>query len=181
MPLPFGPLLGFALGALLAHVARRELLAESRSVTSTRPFGLAVALGLFVVVPVLAWGAAFHGDWAYVYLVRWDRVPSAVDALLVLASGASVPAGLAVAAPATPSHRPSRTVVLAVVPAAIALLAAFAFRHRLVSDGTYAQFHGAFGLVPAARSTLGRGLLLAWATLGGGTAAVLLTLRRRPR
>ena len=43
--------------------------------------------------PSSGYFVAFHGDWSYLYVVPWQRVPSAVDLGLVLLAGAAVVGG----------------------------------------------------------------------------------------
>src|SRR4029079_2246141 len=99
MPLPFAFPLGLVLGMTLAWLARAELARSEVPLVLARPFLIALGLGALVFAPVVGYFAAWHGDWAYLYLVRWSRVPSALDLLLVIVAALQVPLGFAIVAP----------------------------------------------------------------------------------
>jgi hypothetical protein len=170
VPLPFAFVLGFLLGALLAGVAAPELARDEAPLALSRPFAIAVGLALLVFVPVAGYFVTFHGDWAYVYLVRWRSVPSAVDLALVLAAGAMVVGGFVAAAPFARRRRSGPLTALVVVPGVLALALLSVFRHRLGLSASYAQFHGDFGTEPISESPLGKGVLVMDAVLALGVA-----------
>src|SRR5215472_8314310 len=99
MPIPFAPLVGFLVGALLAWAASSELARDDAPLAVSRPFAIAVAFAVLVYVPVVGYFVTFHGDWAYLYLVKWRTIPSALDLALVLVAGATVVAGFAATVP----------------------------------------------------------------------------------
>jgi hypothetical protein len=168
--MPFAPLVGFLLGAVLAWIAAPELGRDEGPVVASRPFAVVVAFAVLVFTPVVGYFAAFHGDWAYLYLVRWRHVPSAIDLAFVLASGASVIAAFVLAVPSVRKRRFGAVTAMVVAPgvAALALLPLVA--HRLSLSATYAQYHGDFGTEPIAASALGRGVLLMGVVLALGLA-----------
>src|SRR3954470_14233356 len=108
MPVPFALPLGLLLGMTLAWLARAELARSEVPLLLARPFLIAVGLGALVYAPVVGYFAAWHGDWAYLYLVSSLRVPSAVDLLLVLVAAAAVPLGFAIATPWAIAKRGTR-------------------------------------------------------------------------
>jgi hypothetical protein len=174
VPIPFAPLVGFLLGAVLAWVAAPELGRDEGPVVASRPFAVVVAFAVLVFTPIVGYFAAFHGDWAYLYAVRWRHVPSAVDLALVLASGATIVAAFLLAAPFVRKRRFGAVTAMVIAPgvAALALLPLAA--HRLSLSATYAQYHGDFGTEPTAASALGRGVLLMGIVL---TLALVWTVR----
>jgi len=160
VPIAFAPLFGLALGAALAWIAAQELARIDGPVVASRPFVVVAAFAGFVWVPVVGYFVAFHGDWSYLYVVPWQRVPSAVDLGLVLLAGAGVPAGFWVAVPAARRSRSGALVAMVAVPSTIAVGGLLAASSRLAVSGTYAQFHGDFGTEPIGASALGKGVLL---------------------
>jgi hypothetical protein len=179
MPLPFAPLVGWLIGLALALAARQDLslsqspLAGAREGAARvpRPVGLAVAFAALVYTPVVAYFAAFHGDWSYLYLVRWHAIPSALDLILILAASATIPLATAVALSALRGATRRRALLrLAAVPALGALALAILASRRLATSATYTQYHGGFGAEPLTSSTLGRGVLLAALVLAAGLA-----------
>lgn len=179
MPIPLAPLVGFVLGAALAWVARHSLSAEEKGVLLSH--GLRVVSGFAILVygPVVGYFAAFHGDWAYLYLLPWRAVPSAVDLLLVLFSMASVAGGFLVAAPFARARKVLPFCITVGVPALLLLLALTAGQRRLGTSATYAQFQGSFGTESIARTDVGRSILLVDAVAIAGLAWCVRLLRTR--
>ncbi len=160
MPIPFAPLLGLSLGALLAWIAAPELARDDGPIAMSRPFAIVAAFAALVWVPVVGYFLAFHGDWSYLYLLPWQRVPSAVDLGLVLVAGAAVVGGFWLAVPPVRRRRFGPIVAMVVVPGALAVAGLTAAAHRLGVSGTYAQFQGDFGTEPIGNSPLGKSVLL---------------------
>lgn len=179
MPLPFAFVLGFVLGGSLAWLARAELARSEVPLLLARPFHVAVAFGFTVFAPVAGYFLAWHGDWAYLYLVRSARIPSAVDLALALAAGAQVPLGFALAAPWAIAKRGTALAKLAGVFSFVLLLAAVACARRLATDASFAQYHGEFGMVPLGKSSLGRGVLLSWIAIAAAYAWSLRLVRSK--
>lgn len=165
MPLPFAYPVGLLIGMSLAWLARVELARSEVPLVLARPFLVALGLGFVVYAPVVAYFVAMHGDWAYLYLLRFGRVPSAVDLALVVAAAAHVPFGFALATPWALSKRgPALLKAGAAVGLLVVALAALAAR-RLAISASFAQFHEGFGVMPIAETPLGRGVLLSWVAL----------------
>jgi hypothetical protein len=159
VPLPFAPFVGFLVGLGLAWAARAEIGNDDGPLFASRPFAVAGGFAWLVYAPIVGYFVAFHGDWAYLYLVDWAHVPSAVDLALVLLAGASVPLGTIVALPAARARRLGTVVRIGAAPAVVVCgLLAWSAR-RLVVSATYTQFHGDFGTESIASSALGRGIL----------------------
>jgi hypothetical protein len=183
MPLPMAPLVGWLLGLWLAWSARGERADRAPDdrllllLSFSRPLVVSAALAAFVYAPVVGYFAAFHGDWSYLYVVPWHRVPSALDLVLVVLASATIPAGVAFGlGPA----RAGRSVVLlrmAVGPAVVLVTLLAVFARRLAASASYAQFHGGFGVEPLTHAALGRGILLAVIALAAAVAWSLRALR----
>lgn len=160
MPIPFAPPLGFALGAALAWVAAPALARDDAPIAMSRPFAVVSAFAALLWLPMVGYFVAFHGDWSYLYLVPWQRVPSAIDLGLVLLSGGAVVGGFWLSVRPVRKRRLGPVAIMVVAPAAITLVALTLVVQRLAVSGTYAQFHGDFGTVPIVASALGKGVLL---------------------
>ncbi len=191
MPLPVAPLLGWLLGLWLAWTARGERPDRAPGTPGggrdgagsllffslSRPLVVAAALSAFVYAPIVGYFAAFHGDWSYLYVVPWHRVPSALDLVLVLLASATIPAGVAVGLGPARAGRSGLLARWAAGPAVIAVALLAVFARRLATSASYAQFHGGFGLEPITESALGRGVLLAAIVLGVAVAWTARSLR----
>jgi hypothetical protein len=178
MPLPFAPLIGLALGAVFAWVAAQELSRTEGPIIASRSFAIVAAFALLVWVPVLGYFVAFHGDWSYLYLVSWRRVPSAIDLGLVLAAALAVVAGFAVSVEPIRKRRFAPVVGVIVAPGTLVIAGLTLAARRLAVSGTYAQFHGDFGTEPIGSSPLGKGVLFMGAVLVAAVAWTALSLVR---
>ena len=178
MPIPFAPLVGLALGAVLAWVAASELSRDDGPIVASRAFAVVVAFTGLVWLPVVAYFVAFHGDWAYLYLVPWQHVPSAVDLGLVLLAGAAVVGGFCLAIPPVRKRRIGPVVAMTLTPAVLSVGALPVVARRLTVSGTFAQYHGDFGTEAIAASTLGKGVLVMGAVLAVGVAWTAYSLLR---
>ena len=179
VPLPLALPVAWLIGLSMAWSARNELARSEVHLLLARPFLLAAAFGAIVLGPVLGYFVALHGDWAYLYMVRWARIPSAVDLLLVAFLAAQVPLAFAVSAPWAAAKRGPVFVRLAAAVLSIIVLLAVVFFGRLVSSATYAQFHGGFGTAAIGKSSLGRGVLSSWTALLAGWGWAIHVLRRK--
>ena len=178
MPILFANLVGLALGAALAWVAPSEIGSNEAPIVASRPFAVVVAFTLLVWLPAIGYFVAFHGDWAYLYLVPWRRVPSAIDLCLVLLAGVAVLVGFCAAIGPVRKRRFGPVVALTAGPGAVAIAALPLTLRRLAVSGTYAQFHGDFGTEPISASLLGRGVLLMGIALVAGVAITVRSLVR---
>ena len=181
MPLPLAIPVGLLLGMTLAWVARAELGRSEVPLVLARPFLIALGLGVIVFAPVVGYFAALHGDWAYLYLVRWARVPSALDLLLVFVCAMQVPLGFAIATPWAIARRGTRILQLNAGIALVLVIVCAIFARRLSVSASFAQYHGGFGGVPLGRSPLGRGILLSWIALALAYAWSVRALRSKER
>jgi hypothetical protein len=170
MPLPFALPVGLLMGLTLAWFARAELARSDVSLILTRPFLATIGLAALIFGPVVGYFTAFHADWAYLYLVRPSRIPSAVDLVLVMLAAAQIPLGFVIAAPWAIAKRSARVLKVTVALAAPLLMGCVVFSRRLQVAATFAQFHGAYGTSALGGTPLGRGILLSWVALALGFA-----------
>jgi len=180
MPFPLAALVALSIGALFAHVVRVELGQSDGPLVSSRPTAIVAAYAAFVYVPAVAYFAAFHGDWAYMYFIAWRRVPSAIDLAVVLGCAALVPAGFAATAPLARAKRSELVLAMMVAPVALAAVLAVVFQHRVGTSATFAQFKNDFDTLPVARAALGRAMLVAIATCAAATLWSVRLLRPQP-
>ena len=148
MPLP--SLLVFTLvsGLAAALAGRQELRASPRPVALTRSFFAYLSYPVFVVVPTSVYFYVFHGDWFLLYLVDVSSVPSAV-ALVGFALQIGLGAlGFLLGAILVRTQREVAVGVLLGVLMVAAVGVLLAYGDRLAQVGSYAQFHGQFGLEP---------------------------------
>ena len=180
MPLPLALPISLLIGMSLAWLARVELARSEVPLVLTRPFLVAAGLGAIVHAPVLAYFVTMHGDWTYLYLVRFSRIPSAVDLALVCLAAVQVPLGFALASPWAIAKRGPALLKAGAVVGALLVVACIVAARRLSVSASYAQYHAGFGVVPLGQSPLGRGVLLSWVALlaGYGWSAHVL---RAPR
>ncbi len=173
-------LLAFASGVAAALASRRELRLSPRPAVLTLGFGALALFLCLVLVPVSVYFFVFHGDWALHYLVDVASVPSAVALVGFMLEVALGAGGFAVGAALV---RGQREPIAAALLAGVVLVGAAALvvaRERLAVVGTWAQFHGGFGLAPFGVGTmvyetvvmavfvvLGLGYLIARVTTGG--------------
>jgi hypothetical protein len=78
MPIPFAPLFGLALGAVLAWLAGPELARVDGPVIASRPFAVVAAFAGLVWLPAVGYFVAFHGDWSYLYVLPWQHEAEAI-------------------------------------------------------------------------------------------------------
>ncbi|WP_394826828.1 hypothetical protein [Pendulispora albinea] len=153
-------MIGVALGAFFAWLARGELARNDAGAVASHGFAVVSLFALFVYAPIAGYFIAFHGDWAYLYWISVRSLASAVDLTLVLVSGASVPLGFLAAARWARIERLGPVAIIGAIPLAVALALAMVWQKRLATSATFAHFHGDFGTEPITSSLLGRGVLL---------------------
>jgi hypothetical protein len=176
MPAAVAPLIGFAIGAVLAWVRT----AAHRSEVGERHDAWVIGLfALLVFTPASGYFLLFAGDWSYAYLVDAQRIPSAVQLTLLIGDAASVLVGFWVARRSLASRAPRAIVATLAVPAVLALAALLALSARLSVDASYEQFQGGYGATPLAGGRLGAAIL--WMDLVIVLGAVLAARALRTR
>jgi hypothetical protein len=179
VPLPLALPVAWLIGLSLAWSARSELARSEVPLVLARPFLVAAAFGAIVLAPVVGYFVALHGDWAYLYLVRWSRIPSAVDLLLVFFIAAQVPLAFAASAPWAAAKRGPLVARTSAAVLFVLVVLCVVFFRRLGASATYAQYHGGFGTAVIGKSSLGRGVLSSWTALLAGWGWAMHVLRRK--
>ncbi|MDW8363217.1 MAG: hypothetical protein RMK74_12520 [Myxococcales bacterium] len=176
MPLPTVLCLAFATGVATALAGRVELRVSPRPALLTRSF---FAYGVYLagsLVPISVYFYVFHGDWFLLYLADTRRIPSALALLGFVAQAAIGAAGFVMGASLVRAQRLAAAAALSgglfLLGIALPLLA----RGRLGVVGSYAQFHGRFGLEPWGTGSLLQGTVVTSALLLGSTAHLLWRL-----
>jgi hypothetical protein len=178
MPALMAPLLGLTLGFLLAWSAADELAQAPGSGVTSRALLVVSLFGLMVFAPVSGYFLAFAPDWSFLYLLDTNATPTALQFFVVLLNAVSVPAGFALAArPARLRSYGTLTRLIAAGTAVCCVILGIA-HSRLRVNGSYAQFHGDFGLEPVAGGSLGYALLWMGLVLVGAFAWTIRSLRQ---
>ncbi|MFO7177802.1 MAG: hypothetical protein DIU78_003790 [Pseudomonadota bacterium] len=175
MPAPLGPLIGLALGGLLAR-ARPD--GPGRERLSLGALLLVVLFALLVFAPAAAYFMVFEPDWAYAYLIDGSHRIGALNVALILANVVSVPAGFALSLRAPPTRELATLSRVVGLPALGVGLFVVVLFPRLSVQATYAQFHGDFGTRPVAGGPLGYALIWTTLVIVGGAAWTAYALRR---
>jgi hypothetical protein len=135
-------------GLAAALAGRQELRTSPRPVPLTRSFFAYVSYALLVVVPISVYFYVFHGDWFLLYAFDVSQIPSAIALVgFAVQAGLGALAFLLGAVLVRNQHEVIAGAVLGtlvVVGAGIAI----AYTDRLAQVGSYAQYHGQFGLEP---------------------------------
>ena len=169
MPALVAPLFGFAFGVLFAWVVGGDSARISRAARS-KGLPASFAFGVLVFAPAAGYLLSFFPDWSYAYWVASEQLGSAPQLLLVLADAGAPAVGFLVATRFATSRQNVAVVRLAGVPALAGFGLLLAHAGRLRTFGTYAQYHGDFGLEPISGSPLGYAVLLTGLVVALGSA-----------
>jgi hypothetical protein len=177
VPLPTQLLITFASGVAAALAARSDLRTSPKPALMSRAFSAYLLYASLVLVPISLYFYLFHGDWYLLYLVPTERVPSAVvlvGCVLEVALGA---AGFLFGAALVRTQRDQWAGAVIGASLAMAMGVLPLARTRLSVVGSYAQYHGDFGL-----SLYGGALLQGtlWMTLWLALGLALLVYRLGP-
>ncbi len=178
MPAPVAPFIGFALGTGFAWAAANVLAKGPGSGVTSRALLVVTLFSLLVFAPTTAYFLAFAPDWSYAYWVDSRKLPSAVGLGLVLLNLASVPIGFWAAARAARARALRKLVNLGLVALAPCVLFVVIGWQRFGVEGTYAQYHGDFGMRALGGSPLGYALLWMTLILAGATAWAARCLKK---
>jgi hypothetical protein len=166
----------FASGLAAALAGRQELRTSPRPIALTRSFFAFASYAALVVVPISIYFYAFHGDWFLLYLVDVARIPSAI-ALVGFALEACLGAiGFVLGALLVRSQREAMVGALIGLLLLLAVAVVVLYADRLAQVGTYAQFHGQFGLSGWGEAPLLTGALAMMAGLVLGLAFMVARL-----
>lgn len=152
--LPISFLLAYVTGIIASLSARAELRGTPRPALGTSGFRAFATYVLLVLVPSTVYFYAFHGDWFLLYLLDSTTVPSAVALLLFVVEAGVGAVGFVSGAHLVRMQRESLAIAIALLTTVVAVALLFALRDRVATVGTYAQFHGTFGLKPWVESPL---------------------------
>lgn len=178
MPLPFLLMLGVAIGVAAAAAGHVELLLSPRPPLLTAVFSAFLTFVLLVLLPVSAYFYVFHGDWFLLYLVDTGHVPSAIALVgFALQAGAATLGFLLGSALVRAQHRVAVYVTLGVCLLLSAAVVPLAL-DRLRVVGSFAQFHGSFGLLDYTATPVARGGMVMGTFLLAGIAFLLSRLGR---
>lgn len=146
MPLPTLTCLAFASGLAAALAGRGELRVSPRAALLTQTYSAYALFVVLLLVPISVYFYLFHGDWFLLYLVDVRRVPSALALLGFFGEGALGTAGFLLGASLVRGQRERVAASLAGFVAVAGVAFPLALEGRIGVVGTYAQFHGGFGL-----------------------------------
>ncbi len=148
MNLPLAICISYAAGIVAALSARAELRGTPRPALATSGFRAFLAYVSLVLVPSTVYFYLFHGDWFLLYLVDSQRIPSAVALLLFVMQASIAALGFASGAHMVRLQRENLAIAIVVAVCVLAAGLLAAVHGRFATVGTYAQFHGTFGLDP---------------------------------
>ena len=117
-----------------------------RPIPLTRGFVSYLSYACLVVTPVSVYFYVFHGDWFLLYFVDVLRIPSAVALVGFVGQAGLGALGFILGAVLVRNQRETIVAVLGGLVLVIGAAVVFLYRNRLAQVGTYAQFHGQFGL-----------------------------------
>lgn len=154
MNLPISFVIAYTSGIIASLASRAELRGTPRPALATSGFKAFATYVLLVLVPSTVYFYAFHGDWFLLYLIDATSVPSAVGLLLFVVEAIVSAVGFASGAHLVRMQRESLAVAMASLTAMLGMGLLLVLRERVATVGTYAQFHGTFGLKPWLESPL---------------------------
>lgn len=174
MPLPPLLILVVVSGLAAAIAGRFELRQSPRPIALTRAFSSYLSYALLVVVPISVYFYAFHGDWFLLYLFDVSRIPSAIAMVGFFVQAGLGMLGFMLGAVLVRNQRETLVGIMIGVLVIAAAVVLFLYMDRLSQVGTYAQFHGQFGLEAFEDGSLLTGAL-AMGALGLAGLGFLLT------
>jgi len=181
MPVAFALLFGALSGGALAWVAAPSGRRAKQTAWLAQPIGIVSGFTWLVFAPTVAYFLFFHGDWAYLYVVPWRKVPSAVDLVVAVGAAASLPAAFRVSSGLIRKGQTQALISGLSGIALLLLLLLIATSRRLAMDATYTEFASGFAGRPVLEGALGRGIVLAWLVLAFGLFWAVRTIRRGER
>lgn len=181
MPLPPLVILAVVSGLAAAVAGRYELRQSPRPIPLTRAAMAYTSFAVLVVVPVSVYFYVFHGDWFLLYTLDVDRIPSAIALVGFVAEAGLGGLGFLLGAVLVRNQRETIVGVLIGVLVIGAAVVTAMYLDRLAQVGTYAQFHGQFGLTAFEDGPLLTGGLTMGALTTVGLAFLLVRLWRSSR
>jgi hypothetical protein len=170
--------LGLSLGVAFAWAARRELRRVTNRGFGSRALAVATLFGLLVFAPVGGYFLAFEPDWCLAYLLDTTQASAALVPALSALELVAVPGGFLLGSLLL--ERADEATLLRALGGGLVLTAGAVMLglRRFAVQGSYAQFHGDFGIQPLAGGSLGYAILLLGFWLTAGLTFALWNLRR---
>ena len=176
MPIPSLFILAFSVGVAAAVASRKELRLSPRHPLTTRGFAAYVLFACLTLAPATLYFYAFHGDWALLYAMDAREIPSAVALVGLMLEVGIGAAGFYASASLVRTQRIAVAIGVSAGGLVAAVGAVFLVADRLSKVGSYAQFHGSFGLTPYVLSPVFHGCLAFGAILLGASVQLLVRL-----
>lgn len=176
MPLPLLLMLALVAGMASSLAGRHELKMSPRPILLTRGFLAYLSYASLVVVPASVYFYVFHGDWFLLYTVDIGKIPSAVALLGFVLQAGLGGLGYLVGALLVRNQREAIVGVLVGMLLIGGVAVVVVYVDRLAQVGSYAQFHGQFGLEAYQGGPLMTGGLAIGAILVTGLAFLLTRL-----
>jgi hypothetical protein len=150
-----------------------------RPVLLTNSFFVFAIFVSLVLVPASVYFYVFHGDWFLLYSINVQKIPSAIALFVFFLEAGIGILGFVIGAILARGRRLSIGFVLIAASTVASIAAAFIFPERLSVVGSYAQYHGDFGLESYASSVVLKGSLAIGAILAIGIAFLVTSLNAR--
>lgn len=155
VPLPTVLCLAFGTGLAAALAARNEIRLSARHPLLTRSYAAFAIFLVLVLVPISVYFYIFHGDWFLLYLFDVREVPSAIALIGFLVEVGLGTLGFALGGNLVRSQRDAAVATFVGISLLGSLAPIALASDRLAVVGSYAQYHGGFGL-----SRFGEGAML---------------------
>lgn len=146
MNLPIALCFTYAAGIIASLASRAELRGSPRPSLTTAGYRAFLAYSLLLLVPSTVYFYAFHGDWFLLYLLDSTSIPSAVALILFVLQAAVGSVGFATGAQLVRMQREHIALALSILTLGLGAGIVALLRDRYATVGTFAQFHGTFGL-----------------------------------
>jgi hypothetical protein len=169
----------FGCGIAAAVAARVELRMSIRPVLLTNSFFVFLIFLALVLVPTSIYFYFFHGDWFLLYLINVRRIPSVLALIIFLLEAGIGVFGFAIGAILARGQQRTVATVLIVISVVASITVIFVCPERLAVVGSYAQYHGDFGLVAYRSSSVIAGSIVMGTGLIAGIAFLITSLNYR--
>jgi len=169
----------FACGIAAALAARVELRMSIRPVPLTYSFFAFVIFTLLVLVPTSVYFYVFHGDWFLLYSINVQKIPSAIAILVFFLEAGIGFFGFVIGSILARGQQLSAGYMLIAASVVASIAVVFIFADRLAVVGTFAQYHGDFGLEAYRSSVVMKGSLAMGAILIIGIVYLVTSLNYR--
>jgi hypothetical protein len=179
LPFPTFVFVAFACGIAAALAARVELRMSIRPVPFTNSFFVFAIFIALVLVPASVYFYVFHGDWFLLYSINVQKIPSAIALVVFLLEAGVGFFGFMIGSILARGQQLSAGYMLIAASVLASITVVFIFADRLSVVGTFAQYHGDFGLETYRSSVVMKGSLATGAILVIGIAYLVTNLNYR--